>query len=1196
MKKITSILVMLFVMLFAINVKAGSIDEIYSTIYKVDSNGINDGNLYNSMPTAIKKGDTVSVAYALHNAGGLEISDGVLLLVWDDAFELVETNGKYYIPKNDNLTQMTFEIVGKNRAHFHFSGIDAFSTEDVYVAEFKFKVKSDIEDGEYQIRNEFMNDAIQIYTGDVDEPYATTICYESTLKYLIGNVKLSSNITKEDIENIAGDVYIIGNHMFTRDGSEEYDGTLTTEHIMLASKTIDSNNTEDMKIYLKDIFGDWANAINDQEITPQNEFKIDYIDMIAHYAENGIYTDENEDTILKLVQFNDKQAVVKIETSNERINGIATVSGDTATLVAGGKNYSIKVSSTGVVITTNDTYLVNKNLAKRTNLTLNDYFIEEYADGYYDGYGSAVHYIKSAHSGKYIGDTYELDLLRVSERNARICIKPIGEEVCVIDKYIESNEGQFYYYGSEETTYAVHIDDAIYGLKWTNNQMRVICLEGECETDYLKTFTKDTKEMTIEDALNIWEYNDLKYRFTFDPDYDDDDAYFPVFVSSGKPVTSFEQWEYLRHEHYKENVMFIEWRENNQPYDFNTPVTKPTTIVAAYAPLPGSPTLTIAPQGEGHYYYNYDSEYDVFFYSLTVTLDEEYDGYAIYQVDGGEDPILPLIAKGETVGISLGANLSRMYFARAYRLDGEGEPQFGSNSESILLQPRKYEVQFNSNGGTSVTSQFIPYGEFAVEPTGDEIPEKTGFEFIEWRTVDGDPFDFENTRINEPITLYAAWKNNIPTPVVAVAYGFDAYENDFYLGNLNGTPPEYDDKYCTNVTDECSGSEDHYNITGFELYEVVSNGYSRITIGGQYQFAPYEYAQFIAEPNESKQYVLRAYIKEGATTAYSEYSEPYTIDTTLQTPTIAFRPNYGMPDPTTYEAETWIEVTNLMSAFGFACEITTCLDYNVDQFELYERNGQEEESLGTFGPTGAIHVHANYGETHHYFVRGYKTNSLNVPVYSPYSAELVYSPTLPAPTIFRSRIGVGGETGELGYQPLRYNDDESKYEVDFGSDSEPFIACNPQDDTDCVTIATDLEWFTKNGNLEASLGTGGLAGENTILFAEGTSTNIIAKAYVERQSGNYYGPQSNQITIDLTNPTYTFETEELESDNTKVKVKMFVNDYKVQVLGITVGAVDYTDEGLDLEFFTIDKSVLENVDSITLKLSDNKSEVAVRAN
>ena len=62
MKKITSILVMLFVMLFAINVKAGSIDEIYSTIYKVDSNGINNGDLYNRMPTAIKK----EILYQLH--------------------------------------------------------------------------------------------------------------------------------------------------------------------------------------------------------------------------------------------------------------------------------------------------------------------------------------------------------------------------------------------------------------------------------------------------------------------------------------------------------------------------------------------------------------------------------------------------------------------------------------------------------------------------------------------------------------------------------------------------------------------------------------------------------------------------------------------------------------------------------------------------------------------------------------------------------------------------------------------------------------------------------------------------------------------------------------------------------------------------------------------------------------------------
>ena len=77
--------------------------------------------------------------------------------------------------------------------------------------------------------------------------------------------------------------YIIGTHLFTRRGSTVYDGTLTTQWIMLASKTIETSNLDDRIIYYKDSEGAWTNAITDEEITPPREFEIEFSNGIPEY-------------------------------------------------------------------------------------------------------------------------------------------------------------------------------------------------------------------------------------------------------------------------------------------------------------------------------------------------------------------------------------------------------------------------------------------------------------------------------------------------------------------------------------------------------------------------------------------------------------------------------------------------------------------------------------------------------------------------------------------------------------------------------------------------------------------------------------------------------------------------------------------------------------------------------------------------
>ena len=66
-------------------------------------------------------------------------------------------------------------------------------------------------------------------------------------------------------------------------------------------------------------------------------------------------------------------------------------------------------------------------------------------------------------------------------------------------------------------------------------------------------------------------------------------------------------------------------------------------------------------------------------------------------------------------------------------------------------------VRFESNGGSTVEKQKIQKGSVATEP---DDPTKSGYTFYGWyadENFTGKEFDFENTAVNETMTLYAKW-------------------------------------------------------------------------------------------------------------------------------------------------------------------------------------------------------------------------------------------------------------------------------------------------------------------------------------------------------------------------------------------------------------------------------------------------------
>ena len=82
----------------------------------------------------------------------------------------------------------------------------------------------------------------------------------------------ASTIATEDIPNKS---YLIGKALYTEDI------TLTTRHIMLGARTINSNDLNDMVIYYKNFRGVWVDALTGETKTVDEYVQVDYIDLAS---------------------------------------------------------------------------------------------------------------------------------------------------------------------------------------------------------------------------------------------------------------------------------------------------------------------------------------------------------------------------------------------------------------------------------------------------------------------------------------------------------------------------------------------------------------------------------------------------------------------------------------------------------------------------------------------------------------------------------------------------------------------------------------------------------------------------------------------------------------------------------------------------------------------------------------------------
>lgn len=575
-------------------------------------------------------------------------------------------------------------------------------------------------------------------------------------------------------------------------------------------------------------------------------------------------------------------------------------------------------------------------------------------------------------------------------------------------------------------------------------------------------------------------------------------------------------------------------------------------------------------------------DYDVFIYNVDEYTKIE-DGKTIYYLDAmlfgvnDDDYYYEISEKiGDTyevltkdennlVRVELAKDEERTFVARYYTLDENNNRIYSEYSNEVVLSGldvETYTVSFDyADGETEVQTQTVISGKTAVEPL---LPVREGYTFIEWQ-LNGEAFDFD-TPITESITLVAKYTSDITTPVLTATDGDNDYVHTLKINN-------YSD-YCS--LDQCDGSDsDEYDVGGFELY--VKDGDK---IYEDTKFSSYDVT---IEPNTKQTYVARIYrIGSNDKRIYSEYSNEITFDTTYSAPTLT------------------CDITSFNEGYyNYICLVNSN-DYKISgegdetvyypqYYELYRKNniGNYDRIDGkNINQTISISVEAGTKKT--FAARVYTKNSENRDIFSDYSDELSIDwTTYSASSI---EIPTFGDESSQRKSPLHYDDNSEGFLADLHATWEHYRTkiCDSEQDECYVDIVTDFEWYLKNDSSDTSFYDGGYGDTVSLTIPEGQKKTVYARVYAkDSHNEKVYGEKSNELEIDLSNPVYTFEVLDYEDDDTKLEVRAYINNYEVNINKLVIDENDISSSNNDS--FIVDKALVENLDELSIKLSDTKT-------
>lgn len=196
----------------------------------------------------------------------------------------------------------------------------------------------------------------------------------------------------------------------------------------------------------------------------------------------------------------------------------------------------------------------------------------------------------------------------------------------------------------------------------------------------------------------------------------------------------------------------------NVTFNTNGGIFKPTTQVKTYGELAVLPTPN--PIKDNCYFKCWnlgESEYN---FSTPITSDIELQANwkeyfdVVFDTKGGNEIAAQKVYDGGVATQPASPTKAGFVFD-GWTVNGEAftfDTPITASTGIVATWLESFQVTFNSDGGSAITTQNITDGEAATEPID---PTKEGYEFVEWQ-LNGVAYDFA-TLVTEDITLTATW-------------------------------------------------------------------------------------------------------------------------------------------------------------------------------------------------------------------------------------------------------------------------------------------------------------------------------------------------------------------------------------------------------------------------------------------------------
>lgn len=280
----------------------------------------------------------------------------------------------------------------------------------------------------------------------------------------------------------------------------------------------------------------------------------------------------------------------------------------------------------------------------------------------------------------------------------------------------------------------------------------------------------------------------------------------------------------------KDGYTFEGWTLNDEIYDFNTTVESDIKLKAKWEKIKETTSTNNATTSNSSNTNNSSSKNNTNKQSTTTTTPTVKRYTVTFNSNGGSSVSSQTITEGNKV--SKPANPTRNdYTFTGWTLNGNTYDFNCAVYSNLTLVANwienakaQYTITFDSNGGSSVSSQTVTEGSKVSEPSN---PTKDGYNFKGW-LLNGNTYDF-NSSVNGNLTLVAKWNQKTYTIKVS---SVDQYSPDRILTVYEDGKQISVSAIKYNGTTLCSGSNlvvNMYEISGISSLTVVLTNGSSVT-------------------------------------------------------------------------------------------------------------------------------------------------------------------------------------------------------------------------------------------------------------------------------------------------------------------------------------------------------------------------------